>query len=96
MEKQAELRDPKSCLNKAAAFEPIFVLRAKDAHAAQTVRLWAAMAVNSHEPQKVDSALALAEQMDKWRSANVPQACDPAPVAEYAKDRDVRALNRGY
>lgn len=73
MEKQTELRDPLSCLNKAGPFEPIFVLRAKDPVAPQILRLWAQMAINTHEEHKVAGALGMAEVMEKWRAANVPE-----------------------
>jgi len=35
-----ELQDPKSCLNKAGGYEIIFVLRAKDSCAPDTIRDW--------------------------------------------------------
>lgn len=84
MLKRQELLDPKSCLNKAAPDEPVFVLRAKDAAAAQTVRLWAAMAGHLHESAKVEEALKLADQMGKWRQAQglePPSSPKPAPAA---------------
>lgn len=73
MLKQAELATPTSCLNKAAPDEPVFVLRAKDPFAAQAVRLWAAMAEGTHEPDKVHEALKLAETMEEWREARMPK-----------------------
>ena len=73
MLKHRELTDPKSCLNKAAPDEPIFVLRAKDARAAMAVRHWATMAHGLHEPEKLQEAEALAQQMDDWRKRNVPE-----------------------
>lgn len=77
-----ELKDPKSCFNKAAPEEPVFVLRAKDAVAAQTVRHWATMAVGVHEPKKIESALQLADAMDTWRQRNVAtEISDPVPAA---------------
>lgn len=77
MLKCLELRNPKSCLNKADTDEPIFVLRAKDLCAPQTLRLWATMADGIHEGEKIAEALACAEQMQRWRDANFP----PAPAA---------------
>lgn len=70
MLKNKELRDPKSCLNKAASDEPVFVLRAKDALSAQTVRLWASMAEGLHEPEKIAEALNLADEMEEWQRRN--------------------------
>jgi hypothetical protein len=71
MTKAEELRNPHGCLNKAAPDEPVFVLRAKDPIAAQVVRLWAAMAENDHSADKCIGALAIADQMDRWRDENM-------------------------
>lgn len=68
MKKCDEMREPKSCLNKAAANEPLFVLRGKDPVGAATVRHWATMAEGIHEPEKIQEALKLADQMDAWRN----------------------------
>lgn len=72
MIKKQVLKDPKSCLNKAASDEPLFVLRAKDPLAAQTVRHWAVMATGEHEEAKIIEALKVADEMDAWR--------DPPPA----------------
>ena len=64
--KSEELRNDHSCLNKADADEPIFVLRAHDPLAAQTIRLWAAMAAGVHEDDKVTQALIDAEAAERW------------------------------
>ena len=92
MDKQDALRSPTSCLNKAGPFEPIFVIRAKDPLAAQTVRLWAQMAINQHEPEKVDEAMHLADQMEKWRDANVPTmpSVESMPAYQTATCAEVR------
>jgi PRTRC genetic system protein C len=66
--KQDELMRPTSCLNKAEPHEPLFVLRAKDPLATQTVRHWATMAEGTHEPEKIAEALKLADSMEGWRS----------------------------
>jgi hypothetical protein len=68
------LRYQNSCLNKARADEPVFVLRANDPLAAQTIRHWATMASDGvHDPEKVDRALQEADEFDRWYGANVPQ-----------------------
>jgi hypothetical protein len=77
--KRDELKSPTSCLNKAGPEEPVFVLRAKDALAAQTVRHWATMAHDEHEPAKLQEALKLADEMDAWRRKNAPPECIAAP-----------------
>lgn len=80
MLKKDELANPRSCLSRAAPEEPIFVLRGKDALAAQTVRLWAAMALGRHEPDKIVDALQLADMMDAWRKQLPPPPVDPGPM----------------
>ena len=84
MLKREELREPFSCLNKADPEEPVFVLRAKDVLAAQTVRLWAAMATEMHEPENVQEAHALAARMEQWRD----QQPKPPSVYEERAPRD--------
>ncbi len=77
--KAQALLNRSSCLNKAADDEPIFILRAKDPIAAQTVRLWASMAADgAHSPEKVKQALDVAETMDRWHTNNVPALNKPA------------------
>jgi PRTRC genetic system protein C len=79
--KQAELMSPVSCLNKAESSEPLFVLRAHDPIAAQTVRHWATMAEGTHESGKIAEARALANEMERWHTHNVPTlAREEAPV----------------
>jgi hypothetical protein len=66
MIKAIELARPYSCLNKAAADEPIFVLRAHDPLFGAIVRLWAAAAHGLHEDEKRYEACALADEGDAW------------------------------
>lgn len=73
MKKADELREPTSCLSKASPDEPIFVLRANDPLAPQTIRAWAAMAHDEHEVPKIQDAQDLAEAMENWHAQNVPQ-----------------------
>jgi hypothetical protein len=92
MLKLEELMNRQSCLNKAEPEEPLFVLRAKDPNAAQTVRLWASMSVNMHEPQKIDGAFMLADQMDKWRQERQPAEQTIGKVVnKYGMARDFAA-----
>lgn len=53
----------------------VFVLRAKDPVAAQTIRHWAAMAEGVHEPERIAEARAAADAMDLWRERQ--RAADP-------------------
>lgn len=73
MLKRDEIEQPNSCLNKAAADEPVFVLRAKDPLAAQTVERWAdyAEGTGQHEAAKIIEARHLASEMRDWYHANI-------------------------
>lgn len=57
-----------------AADEPIFVLRARDVLAAETVRFWEHLARDSGQVAegKCAGALAIAEQMDAWPTHRLP------------------------
>lgn len=77
MKKLAELTSPTSCLSRAAADEPLFVLRANDPAAALVVRFWAAEyrirkkasgTFDERARGKWLEALQLADQMDVWRA----------------------------
>jgi hypothetical protein len=64
--------DLESCLNRAAADEPIFVLRAHDPLAADTVRRWSfarALAKGFNDPAALEAA-DVADAMDKWRKVH--------------------------
>ena len=69
MTKAENMKDPQSCLNKAAQDEPVFILRAKDPLAATVVACWAALAMSEgiHEQSKIDGALDVAKAMRDWR-----------------------------
>lgn len=77
--KSVEMIEPNSCLNKADANEPIFVLRANDSAAPSTVRMWAIMYRYSKEQKgefgekqlaKYQEALQLAMLMESWKAAH--------------------------
>lgn len=76
------LLDPKSCLNKASADEPVFVLRANDPAAPQAVRLWADMAEGGslHSPEKIAGARNAADEMEAWQRKKYPEAVCPEPI----------------
>ena len=55
------------CLGKAAPDEPLFILRAQDALAADLVEKWAIWAnAGGSSSDKVNEALAICEAMRKW------------------------------
>lgn len=76
MRKVAEIENPNSCLNRAGADEPLFVLRSTDELASSIVRTWAimyfkqksahAMGMTPKQRAKYEEAMALAAQMDVW------------------------------
>lgn len=75
--KANEMRNPNSCLNRAAGSEPIFVLRANDEIAPGVVRKWAeryreskGVDITPMQAAKADEALRLAEQMEEWKHAH--------------------------
>lgn len=80
MRKRDELADPRSCLNKAADDEPLFVLRASDSLVPGTIRGWAAHVRFEHAldgvspalEAKLADALAIADAMEAWPGAKVP------------------------
>ena len=80
MLKKQELSDPGSCLNKADANEPIFVIRAKDVLAPMLIRHWATMADGIHEHEKVLEARILADAIDEWRMQPMRDAVPMMPV----------------
>lgn len=62
------VEDPGSCLNKADADEPVFILRAKDPVAPMVVRLWASLSqqLQAHEKHKASGAYLVATEMEAW------------------------------
>lgn len=79
MNKSELLNDPNSCLSKARPLEPVFLLRANDPMAAQTIRLWAAQNEGKQPPDKIAEALDIAEAFDLYHTNNVPKCTDNAP-----------------
>ena len=66
-----------TCLQNAAADEPIFVLRAQDKLAPDVVRYWARRAVNnSVNPAKVTEAEDLAYKMEQWAAGHTSKIPD--------------------
>lgn len=71
MRKELELTDPRSCLNKAADDEPLFVLRAQDATAPLSIEHWLAM--NPQLPmEKRREAIECMEAMRAWPTQKKP------------------------
>jgi hypothetical protein len=77
MIKSKEVVGP-SCLTRAHDDEPIFVLRANDEYAPMLVRAWAdnylgskGIGITDMQFAKYNEALELADQMDRWKRANL-------------------------
>lgn len=66
MTKREEMVNPDSCLSKAGDDEPIFVLRAKDPMAVQTVLYWASISIGLHDTDKLEEAKRWCENAEKW------------------------------
>lgn len=82
MIKKDEIANPTSCLNKAGNDEPIFVLRAQDVFAADTILAWADRYRRTHAPQgnwrsekhrqKHNEAIDIVDQFERWRERKIP------------------------
>lgn len=60
--------------------EPVFLLRAQDKAAPETVRSWVRLAqVKGADPEMTQNALAQADAMEAWATKKVP---DLAPLPE--------------
>lgn len=78
MIKSREVTYPASCLNRARAEEPLFVLRANDELAPDIVRMWAydyldqkkKLGLTPAQHKKYLDALDLATDMETWKKAN--------------------------
>ena len=72
MIKRDELSDPTSCLNRAAEDEPVFVLKATDICAPDTILFWILSRLTAGRNQESDSqikeAQTLASDMVKYRA----------------------------
>lgn len=71
-------KDDDECLAKVAPDEPIFVLRAKDRTAPNTVRFWTSLQLGRKAPKsKLLEAEILAKKMEAWQKAHPDQVKDP-------------------
>lgn len=72
MLKSSELKDPSSCLNRAADDEPVFVLLARDGAAPTAIRSWCNERIvsgkNTVSDHQIREALAAADRMEQWRA----------------------------
>jgi hypothetical protein len=60
------------CLGKSQDDEPVFVLTARDPAAPEAVRKWAEHAWQAgHSAKKIDEALSIATEMERWRDRRV-------------------------
>lgn len=96
MRKRDELANLTSCLNKAAAFEWLFVILARDEAGPATVRFWVAerirLGLNQATDTKMVEALEAADFMDQQRNSpelveyrakqGVPVVCEASREAD--------------
>lgn len=70
--KEENFVDPQSCLNRAEADEPIFVLRAHDPLAPSIIRDWARLRRYARGPRDASAADAedIALEMERWRKTH--------------------------
>lgn len=74
MIKRDELSNPESCLNQAADDEPLFVLKANDPIAAETVRWWLHRSIQRRiHLTRLSEGAQTAGLMDDWRMARRPR-----------------------
>jgi hypothetical protein len=75
MRKRQELTDPRSCLNKAADDEMLFVLRGHDVAAPAAVRAWIEERIRLGKNARDDAQIADAE---RWIATISPSNALPA------------------
>lgn len=70
MIKSEELKDPKSCLNRARDDEPVFVLLGRDPAAGTIVRRWCheriTLGKNYSDDRQITDALLFSDKMDRY------------------------------
>jgi len=80
-EELALAADGKGCLGRSADDEPVFILCARDKHAASLVREWAdrvereataTAELTLQRKQKIAEARQLARRMDAWQTKKLP------------------------
>jgi hypothetical protein len=70
--KQENIVDPKSCWNRAGLDEPVFVLRANDPSAPDTIIMWAnRYRMRGGRLEKFHEAIAAAQAMRDWYNKHV-------------------------
>ena len=79
MTRKDEIRDPNSCLNKAADGELVFVLREKDAAGAAAIRAWAEerfrLGLNAHDDDKITEAYRIADAWENGPYRTISPGC---------------------
>jgi len=80
--KRDEIADTHSCLNRAGADEPLFILRGKDPLAAKIIEEWAARAALAGlHNDRFREAFRYAQAVRAWRKKNFPDGL-PEPVID--------------
>lgn len=83
--KRENLTNPKSCWNKAADDEPLFILRANDPVASKVVRIWASLSegMKTQPRVKTGGAWQVAVAMENWREERL----GPVPLPDVPHPR---------
>ena len=73
-QERINVRLDQGCLGKADPSEPVFILRAQDKFAAETIRFWARCVERElgRLCPKTIEAREIADQMDQWYTHKVP------------------------
>lgn len=96
MIKRDELSNPNSCLNKAYDDEPLFVLRAKDLCAVETILRWIELRKSCGKPtsdEKFIEARKLADMMTKWFVAHNNEQIEFKELTKIFSSLDYSFLN---
>lgn len=101
-EELAKMAVGEGCLGRADHHEPIFILRAHDVHAVDTVRFWAWQRMNAvvhgikpvEDIEWIKEALELAARMDEWRQRPVAIPDHEAPICSMCGDTSGNVCDR--
>lgn len=97
MKKTDELKNPNSCLNRAADDEPLFVLRGKDVAAPAAIAEWIksriSMGKNEFGDSQITEAVELAEKMEQYQAKLAEAAGGSNMENEGGKSADIALID---